>query len=445
MADYFKRLFFKLNKPNLQKNTQYPPQYKKILNEAIRKTKFDIEAGNEILFKEKLGDIISGKKKAGNNDIFNRFNDKFFHEKLFVVIFTIDDYINLFKDDTGINDAQRLSSMKLIICNIFKEFIYSFGGLGYFLEIDDNYVCIVNISKSYSRMNIKKALKQTEDNINKYFGVNLKMALSSDIHGFEHLYRGYIEAVTATEYFKIDDSDTILSFADMVKDEFNTEYYSIMRSDKESFNEIFSYMNDSNSAKVKKLIFDHIKAYLNSVGISFVSFKFITYEIAINITNEFRDYITNEIYINDIFTQNIIPIVEVIKLTEHICKNIKDDKLSKKSQTDKKEVLVAEMIKYIETNYDDIDLNIAKLAEEFDYVPSYISKIFKSIKNVSLIDYINKKRIKEVKHLLINTNKTLGDIAGMTGFCTDAALIRVFKKYEGTTPVAYKKDYYKTE
>ncbi len=424
--------------------SQYPPKYQKLLNEAIRKTRFDIEAGNEAEFKSCIYEIITGKTNAVDEDFKNNFAKKFKYKKLFVVIFELNDYVNLFKDDSTVTDEQKLCSLKLILSNILREFLHSFGAVEYFTEIDGRYIAIINIEKIYSRMNIISALNQTDENIYNYFGVHLKAALSSDVKNIEHLYRGYNEALTAGEYFKLDESSIVLSFADIIKN-VNNSPFEIKKSSQEDFNDIMLCISNSNYDDAKKLISELIKSYLDSVGISFVSFKFITYETAINIINRFRDYISDEQYINKIFQQNAIPIDEVLELTKYICGNIREGKLNDNIQTDKKEKLVQDIVRYIDRNYDDIDLNIAKLAENFDYVPSYLSKIFRTVKNVNLIDFLNKKRVEEAKHLLINTDKVLSEIASMTGFCSDAALIRVFKKYEGTTPVNFKKEYYKTE
>ena len=98
-------------------------------------------------------------------------------------------------------------------------------------------------------------------------------------------------------------------------------------------------------------------------------------------------------------------------------------------------------MKYLDENYTDIDLNISKLSEQFGYVPSYISKMFKECMDVGIIDYLNRKRVDEVKRLLIHSNLILQEISEQTGFYSVASLIRVFKKYERTTPGNYKRQF----
>ena len=95
--------------------------------------------------------------------------------------------------------------------------------------------------------------------------------------------------------------------------------------------------------------------------------------------------------------------------------------------------LCLEIKEYIDANYTDPDLNISQAALHFDLSPSYLSGIFKKETGVSLLTYISKVRTDAAKKLL-ESEKTIAEVAEGSGFRDSAALIRIFKKNEGITP-----------
>lgn len=101
------------------------------------------------------------------------------------------------------------------------------------------------------------------------------------------------------------------------------------------------------------------------------------------------------------------------------------------------------------TNYVDKHLNeelkVADLAQHFGYSTSYMIKLFKKRYDMTPGAYIYHRRIGLVKHLLVNENLPLDQIAARCGFYDAAHLVRRFKKNEGMTPMTFKAeaDYYK--
>ena len=97
-----------------------------------------------------------------------------------------------------------------------------------------------------------------------------------------------------------------------------------------------------------------------------------------------------------------------------------------------------QVMKYVQQNFQDPDLNISITALHFDITPSYMSTLFKEQTGLSLLEYINNTRVERAKELL-EEGKTLSEICTLTGFRSSGALIRVFKKTTGVTPGQMKK------
>ena len=69
---------------------------------------------------------------------------------------------------------------------------------------------------------------------------------------------------------------------------------------------------------------------------------------------------------------------------------------------------------------------------------SYLSRIFKQQKGCGVLEYIHQYRIEQIQQLLIATRIDLQDIAEQTGYENAKAMGRVFKKYVGITPSAFR-------
>lgn len=95
--------------------------------------------------------------------------------------------------------------------------------------------------------------------------------------------------------------------------------------------------------------------------------------------------------------------------------------------------------KIIDENYAQSYLGLYYIADIVKVSSSYVSKIFKKEYQIGITDYINQLRITKAKELMAEGKPNIKDIAVQVGFNSDIHFIRVFKKYESTTPGAYRK------
>lgn len=103
-----------------------------------------------------------------------------------------------------------------------------------------------------------------------------------------------------------------------------------------------------------------------------------------------------------------------------------------------REVRQKQVISHIEENCHDCNLNVSAIANHFGMSRSYLSKTFKEQNGISILDYINKVRIANVKEYL-DKGFNVAEAANEAGYNNSIALIRAFKKYEGITPGEYRK------
>lgn len=95
---------------------------------------------------------------------------------------------------------------------------------------------------------------------------------------------------------------------------------------------------------------------------------------------------------------------------------------------------------YIYANYRTIK-NIDEIARTVGISSSYLQHIFKKETGKSLIQFINGEKVKQTKHDLIFTEKSIEEIAYDLGYSNQGQLSTLFKKATGKTPIAFRKQY----
>ena len=75
--------------------------------------------------------------------------------------------------------------------------------------------------------------------------------------------------------------------------------------------------------------------------------------------------------------------------------------------------------------------------------PSYFSRVFSRDVGENFINYTNRQKVKLAKKLLRETNQSVSQIAGELGYQDTSHFIKIFKRFEGTTPMIYRQYKYR--
>ncbi len=96
---------------------------------------------------------------------------------------------------------------------------------------------------------------------------------------------------------------------------------------------------------------------------------------------------------------------------------------------------------YIAAHYFDVGLGVKQVADAFDMSLPYLSRVFKKEKGIGLLNYINNYRVQKAKEIMkTDESATVAEIAQKVGYNSSQTLIRIFKRYEGTTPGQFRDD-----
>ncbi|WP_379127530.1 bifunctional transcriptional activator/DNA repair enzyme AdaA [Paenibacillus sp. sgz500958] len=92
---------------------------------------------------------------------------------------------------------------------------------------------------------------------------------------------------------------------------------------------------------------------------------------------------------------------------------------------------------YIDQNYMD-PLTLETLADMCHGSPYHLHRTFKKIMHITPVDYIQHTRITKATEYLIQSDRSIADIAAQVGLPNTPYFITLFKKKTGLTPVQYR-------
>ena len=87
------------------------------------------------------------------------------------------------------------------------------------------------------------------------------------------------------------------------------------------------------------------------------------------------------------------------------------------------------------------NITLTECADALGVHPTYIWKILKMEKGKSFMDYLEEYKINEAKRLLLQTDKTVAEIAQELNYTNAQNFIRFFSKSTGVTPGKFRKLY----
>ena len=99
----------------------------------------------------------------------------------------------------------------------------------------------------------------------------------------------------------------------------------------------------------------------------------------------------------------------------------------------------AQIIDYIQQNYDNPDLSVSTIAEAFNMSVSHLTKVFKQRTGLTLKFYITESRMNAAASMLLNSSYPIGEIAERTGFLTSQAFRKAFHQYYSVSPSEFRR------
>lgn len=157
------------------------------------------------------------------------------------------------------------------------------------------------------------------------------------------------------------------------------------------------------------------------------------------------DYLLKPVRPNELIDaiQRVVSYIDDKKLKESFVSHTRNDtEYEENGEQIDESLLVKKIKRFICDNYNQ-RLTLSMLAELVHYNPSYISSLFKKLTGQGITDYLTEIRIKHAKELLVNTNKSMDEIAYEVGLNNNSYLTAIFKKKVHVCPSEFRKQFFK--
>ena len=102
-----------------------------------------------------------------------------------------------------------------------------------------------------------------------------------------------------------------------------------------------------------------------------------------------------------------------------------------------KEDVVNKIIEYVDKNFDDVDLSLQKIADNWSYNSKYLSIVFKKRTGIGFVEYLKNIRLKHAVFLIEKGVNSVKNIAYLCGFKDSMYFSKVFKQDLGVSPKEY--------
>lgn len=300
--------------------------------------------------------------------------------------------------------------------------------------IEDNLedrIVIFNMKKHEIESMIISILCELDDLIIRDYGVSIYIDVGG-VHSRNEIYCSYYEMKECSEYRMYSGTGRVLQYSKLKNSKSNYFYNSEMENEfiryvvmgnaqsaLECFDEMITLHNDCSLIVLKCLYFNLLGTMFKILDSGNVAIaKQIEEKYDFNTLLNCKDMVELENKIRD--------------MIQSICYDIKA------SATEKKSNLIRAILAYIGNNYQNNAMSLETIADEFKLNYTYVSHFFKEQMGETFGNYIAKLRIEKAKKILLETNKSVGDIAEMVGYTNSTAFIRNFKKVEGMPPGQYR-------
>ncbi|NLC44199.1 MAG: AraC family transcriptional regulator [Clostridiales bacterium] len=362
------------------------------------------------------------------NMVFEQYNINLLSEQFAVILMKIEK-----KDvDMNLSDSQEL--IVLVIANIMEE-LSGKRHQGFVVPISENdYACLVNLSDSDNHdLDIINIAQEGKEAIESNFKIYFTISISRVNEGIDGIAQAFQQALLAMQYRLTMGPNQIIPYNEMMQEE--TSYAFSFKTDQK----IIAFLSELRN---RESIHNFVNELFNEGDIGHHTkpevAKIFMYDLSGSVIKALNEKPYGDIHWKKASYERLIN-CDVLDTFRNELTDVLIEYRKYMQDESSLNTIGAKVLKYISQHFQNPDLSVSALGDEFKLSSSYLSKIFREEYELSIVDYISNSRINHSKKLLRQTDLSVQQIAEHSGFLSSSVFIRVFKKAEGTTPGLYRK------
>lgn len=391
---------------------------------------------NNFLMHAMLGNILDDAPDI-DKDIFLQHHITL-HSDMFGIIYMYVEAVDEGKLG-NVKEKENQRILQFIITNVAQE-LCARAHQGFLVPVAQNtYACIINFSPESEGGSRTRDMQSITGScsafLKEHFGICITACLSGIHSNLPGIHKSYEEAQEAFTYRFLYGRGSTILYSDIRRKCFN---FTGMEDNKAEY-QLLSFIKDSGCSHSGEEIIEEIQkksgigseSSLESISCYrydlLIRFSRISHQLGAMLLPESSSLHT-KVIAAETFSEMRACFVNTLKALRQFYQD------SQKTCT-----LCDQVEAYLQGHFQNPELSNIMLGEIFHISHSYLSRMFKMQKNISIADLLYKLRIDHAKKMLETTGDTLEAIAVTSGFLSSSTFIKVFKKSEGITPGAYRK------
>lgn len=361
-------------------------------------------------------------------------NLKLEHPYFVVLVFLIDDYNQFQADHTPVvQDLMKYSFMQM-----FEEIAAEAGEGAGMEQVDGrSIIFLLNLDEAHADMAcVKQIALRAKTFFKQTFRHTLTAGIGSICREAEAIPVSYEEASLAARYRFLKGCEQLIAFTDISPRRSKEFLFPV-----QAMQRLTAAIRQGNGAEVEALVRDALRRVVEE-NLSLEAAECICFDLVNTILKTLME-LDMEIHdalggkLEKLSVSEFETIEELEDLAIDICRTVCAEIRNRKES--KNMMLLDRMKRYIHDHYAEESLHLERIAAHFGLSASYATRFFKDQTGIPLMRYVDQLRMERAKQLLLTTDLHLKEIVGEIGYLDPNHFIRKFKKYEGVTPIHYRR------
>ncbi len=415
---------------SFRKNRQLESEYEDIIREN-RRFREQINRNSTLVKNGLLRRLITGRTDNVESalDWLSRYKVVLPYHNHQVILFHIDDCTRFLRE----NNEKEWNLVKFIIASLTEQ-LTGTHHQGYVCELDyDLLALLFNFPDNASVADgVSGICARIQRFMNTHYGAEITVGIGNPVTDIHELRGSYLQALAAMDYRIIREKSSVIRYNE-ITDRVKDYYYPITAE-----LSIINSVRDGNIVRCEKLLDEIYEHNFQKSNLPVKLIRCLIFDMigtAVKVLDQIRiNYV--DVFGSDfepveelIDTENVHEIYKKIKwIYRQTCQYLNSRKKSHKIQLKEK------ILTYIQNHFSEMNLSQTLIAEELGITAPYLSSFFKHEIGENMVDYVNKLRLEQAKHLLVEGKMSLAEIARAVGCGSDKTLIRLFNRFEGITP-----------